>query len=153
VLHWKLTSRGAEGTHVLLYGEITEATVFGELTQLRGHVLFDLAGVRRINSFGVRELISFMTDLGRGCQLEAERCSPVIVSQINMLPTLSSSIRIRSVLAPMECPKCFHETEIAVDIPRSGGRRPQIPRTECDECRTPMGLSEPEDRYFAFLEG
>src|SRR4051812_6416764 len=60
MLNWKITARGPDRTVVLLYGEITESVTFGELMQLRGRVAFDLAGVRRINSFGVRELLNFL---------------------------------------------------------------------------------------------
>lgn len=150
MLHWKITSRGAEGTHVLLYGEITESTGFGELKLLRGRVVFDMAGIRRINSFGVREMLNFLETLGRACQIEAERCSTTVVNQLNMLPEFSRKLRVRSIIAPMECGKCGHEADVKVDLP-VGGRRAVVPLLECDTCQSPMTMAEPEDRYFAFL--
>lgn len=152
MLNWKITGRGGDRTSVLLYGEITEAVSFGELTQLRGRVVFDLAGVRRINSFGVRELLSFFDGLHRnGGQLEAERCSTAIVTQLNMLPEFTRRLRVRSILVPMECEKCLHEQEIAIELGASG-RKPPLPHTRCDRCGSAMHLAEPEERYFAFCE-
>ncbi len=151
MLNWKITSRGADRTVVLMYGEITEAVSFGELTKLNGRVVLDLAGVRRINSFGVRELLNFFDGLQRTCQLEAERCSTAIVTQLNMLPEFTRNLKVRSILAPMECPRCTHEQEVAVEMTTTG-RRPTLPPTSCDRCHTAMQLAEPEERYFAFLE-
>jgi hypothetical protein len=136
---------------VLMYGEITEAVSFGELTQLRGRVIFDLAGVRRINSFGVRELLNFFDGLARNCQLEGERCSTAVVTQLNMLPEFTRRLRVRSILVPLECPRCLHEQEIAVDM-GAPGLMPTLPSTTCDRCHTAMQLSEPAERYFAFVE-
>jgi hypothetical protein len=131
----------------MLYGEITEATSFGELTRLRGRVVMDLAGVRRINSFGVRELLNFFDHLRRACTLEAERCSTAVVAQLNMLPEFSRRIRVRSILAPLECPGCLHEQEVAIEL--STGRA-KLPAAICDRCGLAMQLAEPEERYFAF---
>jgi len=151
MLHWKITARGPDRTVVLLYGEITEATSFGELAQLRGRVVLDLAGVRRINSFGVRELLNFFDELRKNCQLEAERCSTAVVAQLNMLPEFTRRIRVRSILAPLECPKCLHEQLVAIEV-GGVGRKPSVPATRCDQCGDAMALSEPEERYFAFAE-
>src|SRR5690348_6840191 len=128
MLHWKILARSTEKTHVLLYGDITEAVSFGELVQLRGRVLLDLAGVRRINSFGVRELLNFLEALAPRCTLEGERCSSAVVMQLNMLPELSKKLQVRSVLVPMECTRCTHEQEVAVEMP-AGVKVPRMPST------------------------
>jgi hypothetical protein len=151
MLNWKITQRGPDRTVVLMYGEITESVSFGELTQLKGRVAFDLAGVRRINSFGVRELLNFLDLLARSCQVEGERCSSAVVMQLNMLPEFSSRLRVKSLLVPLECPRCLSEHEIPVEL-TSPNVRPKIPPTRCDRCKTAMQMSEPEDRYFAFIE-
>ena len=151
MLNWKITSRGPDRTVVLLYGEITESVSFGELTQLRGRVVLDLAGIRRINSFGVREVLNFFEALQRTCQLEAERCSNAVVMQLNMLPEFTRHLRVRSILAPFECPRCLQEKELPVEL-GAPGQKPKLPAASCERCHIAMQLSEPEDRYFAFLE-
>jgi anti-anti-sigma regulatory factor len=152
MLHWKISARGGTGTHVMLYGEINEGTTFGELKRLKGRVVMDLAGVKRINSFGVRELLTFFETVRSGAQVETERCSPAIVNQLNLLPTLSRAMIVRSILAPVECPGCLQELEVEVPL-RGGGGPGSVPATQCDDCGGPMELSEPAERYFAFLEG
>jgi anti-anti-sigma regulatory factor len=150
MLNWRISPRAGDETLVMVYGEITEATSFRDLLALRGSATLDLAGVRRLNSFGVRELVDFLDTLGSHCLLAAERCSPAVVTQLNLLPELTRHLAIRSVMAPMECPACFHEREVLVDV--RGGRH-AVPKTPCDECEAPMELAEPEERYFAFLSG
>ena len=149
MLRWKITPR-ADSTFVVLEGEVTETVNFGELRSLKGRVILDMAGIRRINSFGVRELLNFLDELKPRCTLEAERCSTAIVSQLNMLPTFTQRVRVRSVMAPLECPKCGEEGESSVDI-TPGSRSVPIPARPCAACATTMTLAEPEDRYFAFL--
>lgn len=149
MLKWKVTPRGGD-THVVLDGDINEATGFGELKDLRGRVLFDMEAVRRINSFGVRELVDFLIALGKSCSVEAERCSPAIVSQLNMLPVLSNNLKVRSLIAPLECPECFSEGEVMVEIPL-GAKKVKMPKKVCQACSKEMQLAEPEERYFAFL--
>ncbi|MBI4508767.1 MAG: hypothetical protein HY698_03965 [Deltaproteobacteria bacterium] len=151
MLHWKITSRDPAGTHAVLYGEINEATDFGELTLLRGRIVFDLTGIRRINSFGVRQFLGFLDALhDQKVIVEVEKCSPAVVSQLNMLPEFSRKVSVRSVQAPVECPKCLGEREVLVEIPR-GSRRPPQPIYTCEECGCVLEMSEPEDRYYAFL--
>ena len=150
MLHWRITPRAGDETLVMLYGEITEATSFSDLLALRGTAALDLAGVRRINSFGVRELVDFLDQLGSRCLIAAERCSPAVVSQLNMLPELMRHISVRSVLVPMECTRCFHERDVLLDLP-PGTRHPDVPRTMCDECDAEMALADLPERYFAFL--
>jgi anti-anti-sigma regulatory factor len=149
MLRWKVTEKGQGGTHVRLYGDITESTSFGELTRLGGTVVLDLEGVRHLNSIGVRELLTFVQSMASRCTLTAEKCSPVIVGQLNMLPEFSRHLTVRSLLVPLECPKCFEEVEVLVDV-QTTGRRPAIPDNRC-RCGTSMVLAELEDRYFAFL--
>lgn len=151
MLHWKISAKGGAGTHVVLYGEISEATTFGELRRLKGRVVMDFAGVKRINSFGVRELLNFLEALRRDAQVEAVRCSPAFVNQLNLLPELSRKIMVKSILAPLECPGCLQESEAEVQVTH-GGARAELPNVKCDDCGRPMELSEPEERYFAFLQ-
>jgi predicted nucleic acid-binding Zn ribbon protein len=146
MLHWKISARGGSGTHVMLYGEINEATSFGELKLLKGRVVMDFAGVKRINSFGVRELINFLEALRQAAQVDAERCSPALVNQLNMLPELVRKVTVRSIVAPVECAKCFHEHEIVVQLPLGA-----LPTSRCEDCGGTMQLSEPPERYFAFM--
>ncbi|MFH0901753.1 MAG: hypothetical protein V2A73_14080 [Pseudomonadota bacterium] len=149
MLHWRIAN-GQGATQVVLYGEITELASFGELRLLRGPVVLDLAGVKRMNSLGVEALCTFLEELDGAAVFEAERCSPAVVSQLNILPDLAKHLAVRSVLVPIECPRCLQEMEALVKI-TSVGSSPTLPPAACDDCGAEMRLAEPAERYFAFL--
>jgi anti-anti-sigma regulatory factor len=153
MLHWKISHRTGGDTLIKLSGEISEMSQFGgDLATIRGPVSLDCGEIRRINSFGVRALLHFIEALGAHGSVTLENCSPIVVTQLNLLPELTRLVSIRSVRVPLECPRCFHETEEPLDLPR-GQRTPPPIRAVCPKCGRDMMLSEPVDRYFAFLEG
>jgi anti-anti-sigma regulatory factor len=148
---WRIV-RGSEVTQVFLFGELTEGCSLTDLVaNVRGEITLDLSGVRRMNSWGVRELVNAVAALRAQGRLSYERCSPAIVNQLNMLPELTSQVTIRSLLAPMECPRCLAESELLVDVAR--GERHLSLYCPCQECGAEMDLAEPRDRFFAFLAG
>jgi anti-anti-sigma regulatory factor len=149
-LRCTVTQRPGE-TQVVLEGEITGAANLQRLRLIAPRVVLDLGGVRRINSAGVHRLSLFLEAAARSCSLEAVRCSPPVVTQLSLLPRLARHLRVRSVLVPLECPACFSEEEIVVDVAGSG-RHPTIPARSCAACGETMILAEPEERYFAFLD-
>ncbi|MBI4510530.1 MAG: hypothetical protein HY698_12930 [Deltaproteobacteria bacterium] len=149
-LTWKIRKIGDGVTHVALSGVITEAARLDQISNLAGNVIVDFAEVTQINSLGVRVLLGWLDALEGRAKLEAERCSPVIVMQLNMLPGLARRFSVRSFLAPMECETCSEDRETLVEL-EPGSRDVQIPVTRCNTCGEPMTLAEPEDRYLAFL--
>src|SRR4029079_15036018 len=94
-------------TTVEFTGEIDENADFSELRrQLKGAVVFRLSGVRRINSFGVREWVNFVRDLPNGSVLVFSHCSPAIVTQLNMIYNFRGPASVRSVYALYVCEGC-----------------------------------------------
>ncbi|MBI4511316.1 MAG: hypothetical protein HY698_16905 [Deltaproteobacteria bacterium] len=149
VLLWRVTGTLGEKTLLSLSGEFNESTRVEELCKIKGPLVVDLGGVNRINSTGVRALLTWLEGASRNGTVEAERCSHAIVSQLNMLPELARLVTVTSFLAPMECPKCFQEQEVLVRIPPD--RHPRFPEERCGRCDEEMRLSEPRERYLAFL--
>jgi hypothetical protein len=145
-LTWRFVTRGPSGTHVLLFGDMIEGECLAPLrSNLEGpEAILDTAGVRRVNSMGVRELVELLEVAGGKARLVLERCSPAVVNQLNMLPELTYRAVVRSVLVPMECPRCFGEQEHLVDLANLSLL------CHCDACGAEMDLAEPRDRYFAF---
>lgn len=156
MLRWTVQARDKGCVVAVLEGDITEHARF-DMRLVGERVVLDLAGVRRINSEGLRQFLNFLSELVRASAVAAERCSSSFVMQLNMLPELSSRLTVRSVFVPFECPRCLHEQEILIDAPAgeegAPPQRPTLPRMECKRCGTPMVCAEPEDRYFAFLSG
>ena len=72
---------------VSLSGRMTEAFQGGALArEVSGRVLFDLAGVERVTSFGVREWLQMLNEASsRVSALYIARCSEPIVNQVSMI--------------------------------------------------------------------
>jgi hypothetical protein len=145
-LRWTIASDQTTGSHVSLSGEITETANLDRLHRLPHPVVLDLQNVRYLNTMGSLSLIRLIESLGGG--VTAERCSPVIVRQLNLMPDLSDHLKVRSVMVPYECPSCHADYTVVTEL---AGRRPPLPTRRCGSCDTALELDEPIEQYFAFL--
>jgi hypothetical protein len=151
VLTWKTKSSAGGATEVLLAGDVAEDARFDDL-HLRGdRAIFDFAKVKHFNSEGLRRLVHFLRAEAERRTLEAKRCSPAVVNQLNLIPELVRLLEVRSVFVPLECPRCGEEAEVLVDLP-ADRHRPATPDRPCNACGARMEMAEPVTRYFAFLE-
>jgi len=141
-----------DGDHALirLRGAITEVARFDTLEVEGDRIVLIADGLRYINSSGLQRLWEFLRPLAQRCVIEIERCSPALVTQLNLMPALADCCRVRSIIAPLECTECVAETDILVQVPDAGGV-PAVPARRCEVCGGAMELAELEDRYFAFL--
>jgi CheY-like chemotaxis protein len=130
--------------------EINEHSDLSALMGSDGMLVLDLEHVRAINSAGVRKLIELVEHMDDEVVVVAERCSPIVVGQLNLLPVLARRLSVRSVIAPMECSDCLGQRDVMVEV--SAGRRPDLPQLDCERCGAPMELADLPERYFAFLE-
>lgn len=153
-----LTWRIEEGPGVMtvhFFGEIDENVDFSELRRrLKGAVDFQLAEVRRINSCGVREWVNFVRDLPHVTELTFTRCSPAIVTQLNMIYNFRGDAKIRSFYAPYVCENCNNEAEKLLDVETQfpeGGDIREVPSFHCDECNELMEFDDLPERYLSFL--
>jgi len=148
MLEWS-TRTGEDGVlAVRLSGDLTEKVDLAELHIDDGTVLFIVDGVRHINSQGVQRLFHFIKALAERATIEVARCSPSFVHQLNMVPGLAQHVRVRSVIAPMECTECVAEADTLVAV--DGPGIPTMEPRACEVCGAAMELAELEDRYFAF---
>ena len=142
------------GARVSFAGDVDENADFAEL-HLRlagaGALIFDLSGVRRVNSCGVPEWVSFVRELGEA-DVTFVACSPAIVTQMNMIYNFRGPARVRSFLAPYVCTRCHAEAEKLLDVDADfvDGSR-QVPPFSCPQCAAPMELDDLPDRYLSFL--
>lgn len=153
-LSWRIDAL-PDGVRVAFSGEIDENADFGDLVdRLHGALIFDLASVRRINSCGVREWVSFLRELtvAGKADLTFVACSPAIVTQMNMIYNFRGPARVRSFLAPYVCTRCDAEEEKLLEVAECfPGRRRQPPAFSCPRCDGPMELDDLPERYFSFL--
>lgn len=135
---------------VRLRGAIDERACFDGLAGEAAELVLVADGVRYINSTGLKRFWAFLEPLAQRCTVVLERCSPAFVTQLNLTPALADSVRVRSLIAPLECTECVAEADILVEIPPEGGE-PTVPSRTCEVCGAAMVLAELEERYFAFL--
>ena len=148
---FEVVGRTEDGrTYASVSGVIDESFDPNQLVSLiKAPVVFiDLQGVRRLSSFGVRELTRTMRLV---CEKAEEvylvQLAPAIVSQLNVVANLCASARILSVDAPYFCDSCGYDQTVAVEFPTS--ELPQLPNVTCRECGSQMALDDDADSYFA----
>lgn len=143
---------GPSGARVALSGAFTENTDFSPLLAAPEPLMvFDLSEVKRINSCGMREWITFVRALaGKGTQFVFERCSVAFVNQLNMISNFRGGARVASIYAPFFCPGC--EADRPVLIPVDGELRAKLEDApSCPECRGAMEFDDIPDSYVSFL--
>jgi hypothetical protein len=148
---WQIKKEG-ETTQVRLAGSVDEEADFkGLVTQLTAslRIRLDVGGVGRINSCGVREWINFIRAMPSKSAVEIENCTPVLVSQLNMINNFVGSARVLSVQAPYVCPGCGKEESVVVDV--TAGKTVALAAVKCSSCQEEMEFDDLEDSYFAFL--
>jgi len=151
-------SKDAEGEAItyLLSGRVDESSDFEPLLrELKDEVIFDLAGIERINSSGVLRWGRFIREVSQRVQdLRFVRCSPVIVSQLNMIKDFSGKAAIESFYAPYVCEECGAESTALLDVTKDREQLEtrRVPSRRCDECGHDMVLNSLEDSYLGFLD-
>jgi hypothetical protein len=89
-----------DATVVVFIGTLDESTDLAPLAALAGDVTFDLAGVNRINSEGIRRWIIFMQGVEGIERLRLVRCSVAVVEQLNMIRGVEGKAEVVSFYAP-----------------------------------------------------
>ena len=146
-----LSWRVVDGGVYELAGEVDEHVDFSPLlARMSGHVVFDLARLRRINSQGVRAWIDFLRDVPVRT-LTFRRCSPAVITQVNMIANFRGPATIVWFLAPYACDACGNEIEHLIDVADQRRRGAKVPSVACPSCGSAMSFDDVADRYLSFL--
>lgn len=124
-------------------------------------IVLDFSALERINSVGLRSLLSECQTLARHfSELEFDKCVPAIVETFNLLPELLALARIRSVLVSEHCPEHLDEhgtkkappREIVVgrDV-RIVGSQLEVAPAFCLECGRELERADLDEVLFGFL--
>ena len=145
----------AQGDHtvVTFEGSIDEDTQYGSILKTQGALVFRLMGVKNINSLGIRNWVNFMRELGTRSVIFAE-CPPVLVRQMNMIPSFRGNAKVQSVLAPLVCDACEVEKMelVTSDHFADGSDRWSAPQA-CSQCqKKEMVFDGNPKQYFAFAK-
>ncbi|MBI3184750.1 MAG: hypothetical protein HYZ28_21650 [Myxococcales bacterium] len=142
-----------EGLTVQLSGEITEDARLDQVGPLEGRrILFDLSGVSRVNSCGVREWINFVKRIPAGADVRFTRLSPVMVGYLNLVANFLQGRKPLSFLAPYYCELCDRHVELLFEVGKevSAASR-KLPERRCPTCHGKLVLEEIETDFLAFL--
>jgi CheY-like chemotaxis protein len=138
---------------VVFMGDLTESTEFGDLAErLTGSVEFDLAGIRYINSTGVRSWVYFLESLEHLADYGFARCSPPFARQASMIPRMLGRGRVISQYVPYICEQCGREEiellELAPDVTLQDLAQR---RFDCPACQSVLSLDDIPEKLFGYL--
>ena len=141
-------------TYLKLKGVLDEDNLLANLlSQIQGRLLLiDMAEIERINSCGVRDWVNWLNQIqALGVAVILLRCSPVVVSQANMVANFASDAFIHSFYAPYVHPDTGDEQSVLLfteDIRQNQPiRAPKIFNDNGEE----LEFDEFEESYFAFI--
>lgn len=143
---------GPGGCLVRLTGVIDETFDSRRLVEgLEGAVVFDLDGVHRITSYGVREWVSAFRDvqLSYSCFV---RCRPAVVAQFNMVAGFGGRGELISFYAPYVCPKCGRDVEVLIDLRKqfSQVKAYSPPPVKCPSCGAFTQFDDIPESFFDY---
>jgi CheY-like chemotaxis protein/predicted RNA-binding Zn-ribbon protein involved in translation (DUF1610 family) len=140
---------------VIFMGDLTESTEFGDLPQrLTGKVEFDVAGVRYINSTGVRSWVYFLEEIDHLDEYVFTRCSPAFARQASMIPRMLGKGKVVSQFVPYICEDCGKEEVELLEIgEESAVYDSEAMRFMCPICGTRLSLDDIPEKLFGYLAG
>src|SRR5262249_4720721 len=141
----------AAGAMVRLEGVFDEHARVEQIVQEipMSRFTFDLGGIRRMNSLGIRRWIQLL-GLLQGRTILLKRCPPAVVHQLNAIKCFGGTAAIDSVLLPYTCDDCntttYHELE-----PAPLQSLTQVAEVSvCSKCGKSAYFDDILERYLAF---
>jgi len=135
---------------LLLKGIIDEDTNLDQLLSLNGPLIFSFQAVTSINSCGVRTWVNFMKQVANR-PVYYDGCPPLIVRQMNMVPSFVGHAKVLSVFASYICDSC--EKEKMLHIPNKSFGKNIQESFPCEACGNgEMEFDGQPQQYFAFAK-
>jgi len=140
-------------TVVYLSGVIDEDAKFEELRKLQGSLVFNFRDLHSLNSCGVRSWVNLLKELAN-TEIYYEECTPLVVRQMNMVPSFVSHAVVLSVYVPYVCENCEEEKLILVEHDAFQSKPVKIKEViPCEFCKQgEMELDGHPEQYFAFAK-
>ncbi len=142
------------GLRVAIRGSFDERTDFSAVHVLEEeNVIFDVSGVRRINSWGARQWIMFLRSLPDSLAYCFVNASIEFVKHCNMVGDMLGRGSVLSFAAPYACTSCGHEDERVLQVSSiSPAVMVEPPEFRCTACGEAERFDDVPQRYFAFLK-
>ena len=141
-------------TYLKLKGILDEDNLLNNLlSQIQGRLLLiDMAEMERINSCGVRDWVNWLNQIqALGIAVILLRCSPVIVSQANMVANFASDAFIHSFYAPYIHPDTGEEQNVLLFTEEIRQNQPIKAPKIFNENGDELEFDEFEESFFAFI--
>ncbi len=141
-------------TYLKLKGVLDEDNLLVNLlSQIQGRLLLiDMAEIERINSCGVRDWVNWLNQIqALGVAVILLRCSPVVVSQANMVANFASDAFIHSFYAPYVHPDTGDEQSVLLFTEDIRQNKPIRAPKIFNESGEELEFDEFEESYFAFI--
>ena len=122
------------------------------LSSISKEMIFNLKGINKITSFGVKLWIDLLGKIPENCMISYEECSIPFINQVNMISNFIQKGEIKTYFAPFIC-EDGHEFEKLMNIQDVKFKEGEylIPKTICPTCKTECELDEFPDDFLAFL--
>lgn len=149
----KLTHEAARGGSLLRFeGAIDTNFPRARVVELaKGVVVFDLDAVTRITSYGVREWVKTLKEVG--CDyLGFARCRPALVTQFNLIANFAGQGELLSFYVPYVCSGCGEYAEHLLELRKHDAEVKAFtpPARVCPKCQEAMELDDLPQTYFAY---
>ncbi|MBQ9396577.1 MAG: hypothetical protein IJU23_13815 [Proteobacteria bacterium] len=141
-------------TYLKLKGILDEDNLLVNLlSQIQGRLLLiDMAEIERINSCGVRDWVNWLNQIqALGISVILLRCSPVVVSQANMVTNFAADAFIHSFYAPYVHPDTGDEQSVLLFTEDIRQNQPIHAPKIFNEAGDELEFDEFEESYFAFI--
>lgn len=143
-------------------GNVTVVSIRGRISEsfggdgvgakLSGPVVFDLDGVERVTSYGVREWLAMLSTAKHVTELAFVRCSEAVVAQLGMIRKFVGSGAVASFYGPYMCSSCGEGFERLFTLQEDGGAllASSPPDCPCPNCHGLGRFDDDAEGYFAF---
>jgi DNA-directed RNA polymerase subunit RPC12/RpoP len=139
-------------TVVNLIGVIDEDSDFSPLLKIQNPINFNFKKVTAINSCGIRSWVNFMKDCS-SVNIEFSECPPLVVRQMNMVPSFIGKASVTSVYIPYVCDNCENEQNKLIQLSDFKKGTPVTETINCEKCgSTEMEIDGNVKQYFAFAK-
>jgi len=137
-------------TVIDLKGIIDEDSHFDSIRKLGGPFIFNFRQLTSINSCGIRSWVNFLKELGRA-QVFYEECPPLVVRQMNMVPSFLGTAQVLSVFLPYVCDNCEAEKMLLANTENLNDPSSVKESIPCDSCnKGEMEFDGQPKQYFSF---
>ncbi|MCG8424053.1 MAG: serine/threonine protein kinase [Proteobacteria bacterium] len=146
--------RNPDGWCVRVAGILDETFTAEDLiANLHGVIVFDMGEVTRATSSGIREWCRALKQL-RATYYCFIKCSPIVVSQLNMVSGFAGTGEVVSFQVPYHCPRCDKTTTNIFDLRRDDHQHMvdtlELPAMPCPICGGESEFEDFPEIYFQF---